>query len=144
MAYKRMPFGLSNVGSTFQKPMDMVFKGLVYKLVLVYLDDITMFSKNFDEYLSHLKQDNQRDWHTKLKFALWENIITLKRSIGNSPYKLVNGKEARLPISTELPALDLAKALVSFEANYPMEVRYFKLLEVQESREKATKTMEYQ
>lgn len=60
MAYKRMPFGLSNVGSTFQKAMDMVFKGLMYKLVLVYLDDITLFSKNFDEYLSHLKQVFER------------------------------------------------------------------------------------
>lgn len=48
MAYKRMPFGLSNVGSTFQREIDMAFKGLLYKMVLVYLDDITIFSKDVD------------------------------------------------------------------------------------------------
>ena len=42
MAYKRMPFDLSNVGSKFQKTMDMAFNNLVYQFVLVYLDDITV------------------------------------------------------------------------------------------------------
>lgn len=60
MAYKRMPFGLSNASSTFQRAMDMVFKGLLYKLVLVYLDDITFFSKNATEHLSHLRQVLER------------------------------------------------------------------------------------
>jgi len=55
MAYRRMPFGLSNASSTFQRAMDMAFKGLMYKLVLVYLDDITVFSKNASEHLSHLR-----------------------------------------------------------------------------------------
>ena len=43
MAYQKMPFGLSNVGATFQKAMDMAFKSLMYKFVLVYLDDITIY-----------------------------------------------------------------------------------------------------
>lgn len=55
MAYKRMPFGLSNVGATFQRAMDMAFKGLIHKLVLIYLD-ATVFSKKVDEHLAHLKQ----------------------------------------------------------------------------------------
>jgi len=55
MAYRRMPFGLSNASSTFQRAMDMAFKDLLYKLVLVYLDDIMVFSKNASEHLSHLR-----------------------------------------------------------------------------------------
>lgn len=45
MAYRRMPFGLSNAGATFQNAMDMAFHNLMYKFVLAYLDDITVYSK---------------------------------------------------------------------------------------------------
>jgi hypothetical protein len=40
-----MPFGLINAGATFQRAMDIAFKGLINKSVVVYLDDITVFSK---------------------------------------------------------------------------------------------------
>ena len=44
-AYDKMPFGLINVGATFQWAMDIAFKGLLNKSVVVYLDDITVYSK---------------------------------------------------------------------------------------------------
>lgn len=44
-AYQKMPFGLINVGATFQKAMDIAFKGLVNKSVEIYLDNITVYSK---------------------------------------------------------------------------------------------------
>ncbi|KAH9299884.1 hypothetical protein KI387_044107 [Taxus chinensis] len=55
-AYRKMPFGLSNTGATFQRAMDMAFKGLINNVVLIYLDDITVFSKNAADHLSHLRQ----------------------------------------------------------------------------------------
>ncbi|KAH9324293.1 hypothetical protein KI387_004471, partial [Taxus chinensis] len=45
---------------------------------------------------------NQRQWHTKLRNSLWADTITMKKSISTSPYKLVYGKEARIPLSLEL------------------------------------------
>ena len=56
MAYKRMPFGLSNADTTFQRAMDMAFQSLINKIMLIYLDDITVYSKNVDEHLLHLRQ----------------------------------------------------------------------------------------
>ena len=44
-AYRRMPFGLINAGATFQRDMDIAFRGLIGRSVVVYLDDITIFSK---------------------------------------------------------------------------------------------------
>ncbi|KAH9319370.1 hypothetical protein KI387_021139, partial [Taxus chinensis] len=39
-AYNRMPFGLINVGATFQRGMDLAFKDLKHYIV-IYLDDLT-------------------------------------------------------------------------------------------------------
>ena len=45
-AYDKMPFRLINVGATFQQAMDIAFRGLINKSVVVYLDDIIVYSKN--------------------------------------------------------------------------------------------------
>jgi len=55
-AYQKMPFGLINVGATFQRAMDTTFKGLLNKSIVVYLDDITVFSKKRSNHLHDLKQ----------------------------------------------------------------------------------------
>jgi hypothetical protein len=44
--YHKIPFGLINVGATFQREMDVSFRGLINKSVVVYLDDITIFPRN--------------------------------------------------------------------------------------------------
>ena len=51
-----MPFGLTNAGATFQKAMEMAFKNMIEKFVLVYLDDITVYSKNVEDHFGHLTQ----------------------------------------------------------------------------------------
>jgi hypothetical protein len=53
--YGKMPFGLINAGATFQREMDIAFAGERDKFVVIYLDDITIFSKSDDDHLQHLK-----------------------------------------------------------------------------------------
>lgn len=53
--YNKMPFGLMNAGATFQREMDIAFVGERDKFVVIYLDDITMFSKSDKDHLKHLK-----------------------------------------------------------------------------------------
>ena len=53
--YDRMPFGLMNAGATFQRAMDIEFIEEKDKFVVIYLDDITVFSKSDFEHLIHLK-----------------------------------------------------------------------------------------
>ena len=59
-SYRRMPFGLINVGATFQRAMGVAFRGLIGRRVVVYLDDVTIFSKKREEHTCHLKQNFER------------------------------------------------------------------------------------
>lgn len=54
--FKRMPFGLKNAPSTFQRVMDNILRGLQNEICLVYLDDIVIFSSSLQEHLTRLKQ----------------------------------------------------------------------------------------
>ena len=54
--YNKMPFGLMNAGTTFQREMDIAFAGEKERFVVVYLDDITVYSKYDEDHLKHLKQ----------------------------------------------------------------------------------------
>src|SRR5216684_2017266 len=59
-AYRRMPFGLINAGTTFQRAMDIAFRGLIGRSAIVYLDDIMIFSKKRGEHAFHLKKIFER------------------------------------------------------------------------------------
>eukprot|EP00118_Oscarella_pearsei_P017903 m.180288 g.180288 ORF g.180288 m.180288 type:complete len:1472 (+) comp39243_c0_seq11:859-5274(+) len=49
-----MPFGLCNAPSSFQRAMDSLLAGLKWQRCLVYLDDVLVFSKDFQSHLTDL------------------------------------------------------------------------------------------
>jgi hypothetical protein len=53
--FKRMPMGLSNSPSTFQRAVDAVLGDLKWKICFGYFDDVGVFSNSFEEHLEHLR-----------------------------------------------------------------------------------------
>ena len=63
-----MPFGLFNAPSTFQRLVNDIFRPYLYQFVLVYLDDILVFSPSAEEHCKHL--DLVADILTKHKLVV--------------------------------------------------------------------------
>lgn len=53
--YVRMPFGLKNAPSTFQRLMNSILREFINKICVVYMDDILVFSTSLEEHISNLK-----------------------------------------------------------------------------------------
>ena len=52
--FRVMPFGLCNAPATFQRLMDLVLDEYKFEFVLVYLDDIIIYSNTFEDHILHL------------------------------------------------------------------------------------------
>ena len=69
--FKVMPFGLCNAPATFQRLMDLVLTGIHWSSCLVYIDDIVIMGRMFQQNLVNLKLvlDRLRGAGLKLKPA---------------------------------------------------------------------------
>jgi hypothetical protein len=52
--YRRMSFGLCNAPTSFQRCMMAIFSDLIEKVMGVFMDDFSIYSKTFEDYLANL------------------------------------------------------------------------------------------
>ena len=85
--------------------------------------------------IKKLLEENKRAWHTKLKYALWDDIINTKREIGMSPFQLVYGAEVFFPASLGVPVMKLLQE--QREEPYHVQRRINHIIELNELRDKS-------
>ncbi len=78
MQWIKMAFGLCNAPSTFSRLMQTVFAGLSYKILVLYLDDIIVYAKSYDQALENLKIAFQRLREANLKLHPKKTVLFQK------------------------------------------------------------------
>ena len=58
--HARMPFGLTGAPATFQRLMNSIMSDVLFNFLLVYLDDLLIYSRTFESHLEHLEQILQK------------------------------------------------------------------------------------
>ena len=61
-----MPFGLTNTPASFQRFINEVLREHLDIFVIAYLDDILIFSENYDEHIEHIRKVLKKIKNTKL------------------------------------------------------------------------------
>ncbi|GBG84219.1 hypothetical protein CBR_g38191 [Chara braunii] len=104
-----MPFGLMNAPATFQSLMDKVLREQIGRFVVVYLDDILIFSNSMEEHLKHL-----------------EEVLTIlkKTQLHLNLEKSEFGKDSVIYLGHRLSAADLEPEATKVEVirNWPQPV----------------------
>jgi hypothetical protein len=90
-------------------------------------------NKGLIKLIKILLEDNKRAWDSKLKFSLWDDQVTTKRSLNTSPFQLVYGTEVFFP--TQI-ALSVAKLFQDLKGEPDHMVRRIhQMVEVKHIRE---------
>ena len=82
--YRVMPFGLKNAPAVFQRFMNHIFRDMIDVYVVIYLDDILIYSKNREEHTKHVQSVLKRlmENHLFLKLKKCEFYTTTVTYVG--------------------------------------------------------------
>ncbi len=112
-----IPFGLTNATATFQRYVDMVLAGLKWTSLLVYLDDVFVFSKTVDDHIQRLESTFARFRAFKLKLnaakchILKRQFIYLGHIVSD---KGINPDPKKLEAILKMPSPKTVRQLRSF------------------------------
>jgi hypothetical protein len=79
--YNVMPFGLTNALVSFKHMMNDIFKEFVDDFVVIYLDDILIFSKTSKEHENHVHLVFNKIWEKRLCVKLGFFLSSIKSRI---------------------------------------------------------------
>ncbi|GBG91988.1 hypothetical protein CBR_g54083 [Chara braunii] len=122
-----MPSGLTNAPATFQTAMNDIFKDILEEYVLVYLDDILVYSRTLEDHIRHLRDVLQRlrkhDFYAKLskcRFAQ-RKVDFLGHHVSDQGLHMDDAKItaiAEWPVPTSAKQLRSFLCLTSYNSNF--------------------------
>ena len=126
-----MPFSLCNALSIFARLMEVVLKGLHWKICLIYLDDVIVMGRTFEEKLQLLKEVFERLARAGLKlkpkkcFLLQKRVsylghVVTEEGLAADPEKVEQVRTWPIPenstevkVSLDLPLITADSSLIS-------------------------------
>jgi len=103
-----LPFGLTNAPSLFMDLMNRVFQPYLDKFVVIFIDDILVYSKSYEEHEQHLGQTLQilmsRQLYAKLdKYDFWLKEVTFLGHVVSSKGIFMNPQKVEAVVRWERP-----------------------------------------
>jgi hypothetical protein len=115
--FKVMPFRLSNAPATFQSAMNIIFEPLLRKGVLVFMDDILIYSSTLEEQVSLLQQV-LKTLQTNNFFLKWSKCEFAKRELEYLGHTIsgssISTESSKIQAVSDWPAPQTMKELRGF------------------------------
>nr|GEX58517.1 reverse transcriptase domain-containing protein [Tanacetum cinerariifolium] len=128
-AYCRMPFGLCNAPSMFQRCIMAIFHDMIEKTMEVFMDDFSVFGNSFQTCLSHLEKMLKRCEDTNLCLN-WEKSHSMDKEgiiLGHKISKEgIKVDKAKVKVIAKLPHPTTVKCICSFLGHAGFYRRFIK------------------
>jgi hypothetical protein len=90
--------------------------------------------------LKRIIDDKPYQWNTLLTYALWADLTTIKNNTDHTPFQLLYGQEAVMPVEIELTSLYLSMKDVEYNST-DISQRMNALLSLEEQRNHALENL---
>ena len=121
MIWRVMPFGLTNAPATFQRLMDIHFAEYINKFRKVYIDDLLIYSNDFDDHLIHIERTLAKLAQAGLKASLEKTMwATNKVPLG---YILSPGKMEMDPAKVADALIPTPDKVINLSTAKPQSLR---------------------
>nr|GEU98193.1 reverse transcriptase domain-containing protein [Tanacetum cinerariifolium] len=124
-AYRRIPFGLCNAPTTFQRCMLAIFHDMIEEFIKVFMDDFSVFGNSFDKCLNSLDKILQhcKDAHLVLNWEKCHFMVKERIVLGHKvPGTGLEVDKTKINIILKLPPLLTSKVIDNSESSDDSEV----------------------
>ncbi|XP_071699273.1 uncharacterized protein [Rutidosis leptorrhynchoides] len=128
-AFRRMPFGLCNAPTTFQRCMMSIFSELIGESLEIFMDDFSIFGKSFESCLSMLEKVLKRCTETNLVLSWEKSHFMVKERVVLGHIVSERGFEvdrAKVQLISTLPPPTNVKGVRSFLGHAGFYRRFIK------------------